>query len=182
MSKLAVGSIEGLASEGYKITVPTGSKIVQAGAVLQVVSTAKTNTFTTASTSYVAITGLNATITPSATSSKILIMVQLSGAFYQVGSVAGFVRLRRDSTDIFIADAEGSREQITATVGQVSNAVSETITMVYLDSPSSTSALVYQPVIRGDGATLFVNRSSGDANSANNPRTASSITLMEIAG
>ena len=45
------------------------------GKVLQVVSTAKTDTFSTSSTSFTDITGLSVAITPSATSSKILVFL-----------------------------------------------------------------------------------------------------------
>jgi hypothetical protein len=45
--------------------------------VLQVVSIPKTDTFTTSSTSDVAITGLSATITPTSATSKILILVNI---------------------------------------------------------------------------------------------------------
>ena len=43
------------------------------GNILQVVSTTKTDTFSTTSTSYVDITGLSVSITPTSTSSKIFI-------------------------------------------------------------------------------------------------------------
>ena len=63
-----------------ELTVPgTGNATLltsatSTGKILQVVSTAKTDAFTTSSQSLVDITGLSATITPSATSSKILVL------------------------------------------------------------------------------------------------------------
>ena len=48
------------------------------GKILQVVSTEKTDTFTSDSTSYVDLTGITASITPSASSSKILVLSSLS--------------------------------------------------------------------------------------------------------
>lgn len=51
--------------------------LLGAGAVLQVVQTVKTDTFSTTSpaeTAFVDVTGFSVTITPSATSSKILIL------------------------------------------------------------------------------------------------------------
>jgi len=47
--------------------------------VLQVVSATKTDTFSTSSTSFVDVTGLTANITPSSTSSKIMVFVFLLG-------------------------------------------------------------------------------------------------------
>jgi hypothetical protein len=49
---------------------------ITTGKILQVLSTIKTDTFTVASATYTAVTGLNVTITPSSASSKILVMVQ----------------------------------------------------------------------------------------------------------
>lgn len=181
MSTLRVGNITATGGTGT-ITVPTGNKIAQTGAVLQVVSTAKTDTFTTASTSYVEVTGLTATITPTSSTSNILVMVQLTGGFYQVGTTAGFIRLRRDSTDLFLGNAEGSRERVTVTGTQNSTAVTESIPIIFLDSPATTSSVTYRVVVRGDAGTMFVNRPSGTTDSANHPRSASSITVMEIAG
>ena len=54
------------------ITMPTASQGL--GKILQVVSTFKNDTFSTTSSSYVDVTGLSVAITPSATSSKILIL------------------------------------------------------------------------------------------------------------
>ena len=51
---------------------------VGAGKIVQVVQAVKTDVFSTNSTSYVDITGLSATITPSAATSKILITGCLS--------------------------------------------------------------------------------------------------------
>ena len=53
-----------------------GDAGLPAGSVLQVVQTVKTDTFATTSTSFVDITGVSVAITPSSTSSKILIQVQ----------------------------------------------------------------------------------------------------------
>ena len=59
-------------------TIVSGGKVVTAaqptGSVLQVVQATKTDTFTTTSSTWTNITGLTATITPTSTSSKILIM------------------------------------------------------------------------------------------------------------
>jgi hypothetical protein len=55
-------------------TVPAAR--LPAGSVLQVVSTVKTDTFTTVSSSYVDVTGLSVSITPTSATSKILVLVQ----------------------------------------------------------------------------------------------------------
>ncbi len=50
------------------------------GNVLQVVSTAKTDVFSSSSTSFTDVTGLSVAITPSSTSNKILVSVHLMSA------------------------------------------------------------------------------------------------------
>jgi hypothetical protein len=57
----------------------TGLPAGVGGKVLQVVTQTHNTQFNTTSTSYVAVTGMEANITPSSTSSKILVMVTLSG-------------------------------------------------------------------------------------------------------
>ena len=60
------------------------------GKVLQVVSVAKTDTFSTTSNSFVDVTGLTLNITPSATSSKILVLCDVKlGVDAGVSSVKG---------------------------------------------------------------------------------------------
>jgi len=74
MSELAVGSLKGLAANSFVIDVASGSSldlsagaVFPAGSVLQVVSTTKTDAFSTTSSSFADVTGLAATITPSST-------------------------------------------------------------------------------------------------------------------
>jgi hypothetical protein len=51
-----------------------------------------------------------------------------------------------------------------------------------LDSPATTSSTTYKLQIVGSSATWYLNRSASDRDTANyDPRTASSITVMEIA-
>lgn len=182
MSRLAVGSLEGLASEGYKITVAAGSKFVQAGSILQVVSTTKTDTFTTtANQTFTDITGLSATITPSATSSKILVLATVWGS-NDVGVADALVRLMRDSTAIFVGDAAGNRAQAQSftTDANYRMGVAQLST---LDSPNSTSSLTYKVQVSADtSATTYINRTKADTNLWLWARAASSITLMEVAG
>jgi hypothetical protein len=53
----------------------------------------------------------------------------------------------------------------------------------FLDSPATTSATTYKIQVRGNVAsTVAVNRSVNDADAATSARTASSITVMEVAG
>jgi hypothetical protein len=110
--------------------------------ILQVVSTTKTDTFTTTSTSFTDVTGLSVSITPSSASSKILVVCNVKGSVTGSTFKAG-LRLLRDSTAIAIGDAAGSRSrgfgQLSAPSYQM---LSSSIT--FLDSPSSTSSITYK--------------------------------------
>jgi hypothetical protein len=52
---------------------------------------------------------------------------------------------------------------------------------MYLDSPATTSATTYKIQVITQGSTNYINRTINDVNSIVGTRTASSITVMEIA-
>lgn len=149
------------------------------GSVIQVASTSKTDTFTTTSTSYTDITGLSVSITPTSTSSKVLVFMDV-----RVGasSDAFFVQMVRDSTAIYIGNAAGSRTRATAGGNYLNQYISGSSTGMYLDSPASSSALTYKVQMKVSAGTGYVNRGPNDTDGAAFDRTASSITVMEIAG
>ncbi len=75
------------------------------GSILQVLSTTKTDTFTTTTSgTFVDITGLSVTITPRSTSSKILIIADTQMS----GNELFFIQLVRGSTAIKVGDSDGS--------------------------------------------------------------------------
>ncbi len=160
-------------------TVATGAN---AGEVIQVVSTTKTSVFTTASTSFVDVTGLSVSITPSSASNKILIIASLG---FVSNIDYGFGRLMRDSTAICIGDLS----QANQTRSSFGNAYATGGAWLhsnhqnFLDSPSTTSAITYKiQVLSGGGGTIFVNRTTDDTNNSSHGTTASTITVMEIKG
>ena len=61
------------------ITIDSNGKALMPGHVVQVVQGEKAGTHTSTSTSYVDITGLSASITPTSTSSKILVQWSVNG-------------------------------------------------------------------------------------------------------
>ena len=171
----ATGTILTTASSGQIIpraALPTGS-------VLQVVSTTKTDTFSTTSTSYTDVTGLSVTLTPTSSSSKFLIYFFLCAGNQNLFTA----QIVRNSTAIAIGDASGSRTQ--ATVGTMSNSDANMQTansFGHLDSPATASAITYKVQVRTEsGATNYINRGINDNNNASGARTASSIIVMEIA-
>jgi hypothetical protein len=156
--------------------------VSRSGGILQVVSTTKSDTFSTASTTFTDVTGLSATITPRSTSSKIYVMATVTGT----GTAANtqiHLQLVRDSTAIFIGDAAGSRTR--ATVSGTEGISNEVYSMAAsgLDSPATTSSVTYKVQAKTQGAsTVYINRSQGDSDLVSRPRTVSTITLIEVAG
>ena len=155
--------------------------------ILQVVSTTKTDTFSAsvASTSFSAnVTGLEVSITPSSTSSKILIYAVVHAAQDGDYGYSEF-RLMRDATAVAVGDLAGSRKQVTAVGGADINDGNDQANMtgIFLDSPNTTSAITYGVQVHnraGATRTLYVNRSSLDSNSGGLGRPVSTIMAMEV--
>ena len=145
----------------------------------QVISTTKTDTFTSASASYTDVTGLSVSITPTASSSKILVLCNPSGSG-QAGVGDMFGQLVRDSTAIGNGAAASNRVVCSMMFEGATGAVVNPV-MVYLDSPATTSATTYKIQIRNsNGATGYINRSKDDTDTASYPRSSSSITVIEV--
>jgi len=178
ISKIETNSITDDAVTAGKIgSLPEGS-------VLQVKSTAKTDAFSTTSTSLVDVTGLSVSITPSSASSTILVVAQISMSTDNANF--GYIDLVRDSTRICIGDAASTRPGVTAMsyAGAISEGSNQIIPVVFEDSPSTTSSTTYKIQIRcASAGTTLINKSFRDTdNSQFDPRTTSTITVMEIAG
>ena len=164
--KIAAGETLDLKSQGT-VTLPTGS-------ILQVKSTFKNDTFTSSSTSFVDITGLSVAITPSSTASKILVTVSfLSGA---TGGNSPRFNLVRNSTNI--AQPSGGSTPSTLHLNTTTNNQPRVGSIVFLDSPSTTSATTYKLQGRTDGNSFVINRRGDNADST----SISSITVMEVQG
>lgn len=161
---------------------------VSAGKVLQVKSTTKSDvaSFSSSSTNtFVDISGMSVSITPSSTSSKILVMFTANVGQDTTATI--HVRLMRDSTPIFIGDAVGSNRNQQSAILR-SNSSPYTVEMgnlngTHLDSPSTTSAITYK--LQGTlgssySGTFYLNRSGAWSDSNFVGNTASSITVMEI--
>jgi hypothetical protein len=166
------------------VEVFDGSSFGPIGKILQVVSAIKTNTFTTTSNSFVDVTGLSVAITPSSTSSKILVLAQISHGWGNDGTM-GIYKVVGGNTATYVGDASSTRPR--SVFGGYSNSNNNGAmtsgSIIYLDSPNSTSAQTYKvQATNGLGASIaYLNRSADDSND-NRARGASSITVMEVAG
>ena len=152
-----------------------------AGQVIQVVSTHKTDDFTTASASFTDVTGLSVSITPSSASNKIYVTFTIT-----VGNTSSsygtHIRLMRDSTEIAPARSVANYESSWHGFSGDSN-ITKQISFQFLDSPSTTSATTYKLQIKPQTGTSTVNRSGSDAGSqAYSHKSSSSITVMEVKG
>jgi hypothetical protein len=141
------------------------------GKVLQVVQTVKTDTFSTTNTysgGFADITGLSVAITPSATSSKVLVLVQI---YNSVSSNTQFFNLIRGSTNL-LQPGSGSLKATIANDGNMGN-----VSITFLDSPSSTSETTYKvATAREASGTVYVNRRQD----SDNHTGSSTITAIEI--
>ena len=181
--------IDGSLGITFPVTAGSASAVqASSGRVLQVVSTTKTDTtsFSSASTNtYVDITGMSVTITPTSANNKILVMYTVGVSNSNNATI--HIRLYRGATSIGQGDASGSRlgdsavwrpngAQYNYDVGPLSNS--------FLDSPNTTSATTYKLMATlgsSYNGTFYLNRSWDDTSADYSGRTASTITVMEIA-
>lgn len=131
-------------------TTATGLKWAAAaggGKVLQVVEGTTTSYGSTSSTTY-GDTGLSASITPSATSSKILVIVSHAGTSKYGGFDSKLqMRLMRGATELYTTGDQGlSTDNTAVNRGQ-------SFSLLKLDSPSTTSSTTYKTQYRIQGST-----------------------------
>jgi hypothetical protein len=151
------------------------------GKVLQVLQTVKTDTFSTSTgmPSFTDVTGMSQAITPSSSSSKILVTV--SGHFTnQTSNATNGFRLQRDSTSIFIGDSRGSSTRASSGGTQSGAGNMENFSFTFLDSPNTTSSVTYKLQAGSEsGYTLFFGGTYSTVG-AYNMSAPASITVMEI--
>ena len=157
------------------------------GAIIQVVQTVVTAASDVNSGAIAGATDytlMSRTITPTTNSNKILIMATFYLEFSDVNYDGLYGKLMRDSTQICLGDAAGSRNRASFVFpnSNVGNRQVET-TLNYLDSPSTTSEITYTIRIRdtsGAGPTVYFNRTGSDADNSGQYRTASTLICMEV--
>ena len=173
MSQLKVNSIVPVGG------LPSGSS----GGIVQIKQAFKGDTFTTTSGSFVDVTGLSVSITPSSASNKILVLVSICGQG-RPAYARNIPRLVRDSTPIGNSTDAGDR---IAGFGQMyqgedgTNVATNSIE--FLDSPATTSSVTYKvQIINGNntGDVMCINRSYNDSTGSSNHRYSSCITVMEV--
>ena len=129
------------------------------------------------------ISGLSVSITPTNTGSKFLVFGYV-GASWDSGRCKTGIRLLRNGSPICIGNEVGDRARLTNYC--YINGDGECpicLTFDTLDAPSTTSAVTYnvQLVAMDPQGTIYVNRSERDIDNNIFGRTASTITVMEVA-
>jgi hypothetical protein len=151
------------------------------GKIGQVVSThTNATSFSTSASTMTEVTGMSVAITPSATSSKILVIASVTATSNE--STRCFLGLKRDSTVIANGNPDSSQiAGVNTGHEQEGNNALFNYHVSFLDSPSSSSEVTYKVTGCAEGSNVFrLNRSPGDSNSNTVSRGASSITVMEI--
>lgn len=166
-ARLAVGSNgQYLKADSTTATGLAWATLPASGKVLQVVQ-GTTTTQTSNSTDVLADTNLTATITPSAATSKILVLAHHNGVSKSNGNANNSVQieLKRGVTTIATVFAGYTGTTLRLDIG--SNAIT------YLDSPNTTSATTYKTQFKNGGANAASVTVQQDG-------AFSSITLIEI--
>jgi len=153
-----------------KLSGTVAAARMPAGSVLQVVNAIYSTDKQTTSASP-QDTGLTAAITPSSTSSKILVVLSQNGVFKHTGNAATAVTLKlyKGSSNIGTFGTNSAINYHVTNYAEIG-----TVSFNYLDSPSTTSATTYKTTYNStvNGQTVQVQRGSA----------ISSMTLMEIQG
>ena len=188
MSTLTVQNIQGSSSSSNTINVASGHKIsgsatgsiVAPGHVLQVKAVNHKGQISTTSTSHTAITDLAVTITPSATSSQMLITFN---GFCYVTTYTRYMMMsiQRNIGGAGAADISGTTlytnndpDGLFRLYDADSHVSFRNSGFQFIDSPNTTSSIVYEPTFRRgtDSATCNIGASN----------MVSTFSVMEIAG
>jgi hypothetical protein len=134
---------------------------IRSGSVLQAITAEKTESFDV--TTSLSDVGLSASITPSSSNSKILVLHSATGI--SLGSGDAIVILLRGSTTVYNFNGYASDNSWD----------SAPTTFSYLDSPATTSAITYKIQARKGAGTFYYCYT-------NTVPSQATLTLMEIAG
>ena len=148
---------------------------IAGGKIIQLAFTNKVDSFTTTSGTFVDITGMSVSITPTSATSTIYVLATLT-----VAAATGHnakLNLLRDSTDISQSTG-GASFNMTKFVANSAQAQVGSPTILFQDSPATTSATTYkiQIACSTGGNTVAVNRRADNTTYG----STSSITVLEV--
>ena len=166
------------------INYPEGTQNLPSN-IVQVVQTVKNSTYSNDSSGTFEVSGMNASITPKATSSKVLIIFSLNCDNNRDNSQGGFLIYRNGSL-LSGSNGIGSGNRYTCNTDFGANSNRDQSGMnrnfFYLDSPNTTSSRTYSLyILKLTTSRWCLNRGQTDANQNDDPRMISTVTLMEVA-
>ena len=159
------------------------ASLIGGGKVGLVVQTHFTTQSQMSSSSFAAISGCTVDITPSATSSKVFVMISLCAGVNQASY--GFFKLYRDTTLIGSGSDSSNRIGCNFSISQndgdnTSDGVKQ-VNYQYLDSPSSTSALTYTvQASTFNNSTITYNKTPDNSDNGRTAQGSSTITVIEV--
>lgn len=182
---LTVQTLQGPSSgtNANKVLLASGNTLVAPGHVVQVQSTTYGARYSSTSSTMTLPSGFSVNITPSSTSSKILVTAVVEGS--AVTNYGVFWQVRRGTSTIVIPNTTQTVSNRYQAYGMYNGDQNVSIVQsgTYLDSPSTTSSITYGVYVSGQsGATFVLNGTINNVdNGAYGHVGASSITVMEIA-
>jgi len=176
---------QALLSSGASSLPTWGNYPSATGYVLQTLTTTTNTRTTTSSLTFVDVSGLSVSITPSASSSKILIFGFVTVGNAITGVTNGCpVQLVRGSTSI-CQGSGGTGNQYNATLAVMGNNSYNfgSYLFSYLDSPATTSSTTYKlQYAATNSGTAVINGTANNANNNYEGVVTSTIMAMEIHG
>lgn len=182
-----------IGSANQEIRVNSGGTALEfhtpsGGGILQVKQGIKQDTQTINSNfpSHADISGLNVAITPSSSSNKVLIEVNLNmdcTTSYRNGF--RIIRTVSGSSGVHIGTTSTSSNRTSVTFGGGIGDPNglHAYSFRLLDNPNTTNAVDYKVMAgtESTGGSLVINRDLNDGNDSSHPRSASTIIAMEVA-
>lgn len=199
MSKLKLNAASGGGSVSFEGPASLGTdKVIKfptaPGVIVQVVNFTEGESKTVSISSNYVDSTLTCAITPTATSSKILVSMSGTGEGNAANQEHFAYRIKRaisgGATNYLVGDTAGSRTLLTGLTGDLSDDSGTTASSFsmsnYLDSPSTISPVTYTVQFTyqnaGGSGTFYLNRQVTDTDAAATGRYVSWITLMEVSG
>ncbi len=186
LTRLNNRSVSAVTALPSGIDIPAGTILkadLPSASILQVLQASKTDTTIFNAVEWADVPSLSITITPTASTSKFLIIANL--ATYNSGGGSNGYRIARNGSAIGVGDANGSRPRFGSN-SMDGGKDPETITtfMQILDTPNTSSSITYkvQAFSRYSG-NLYINRAGTYRDNLSYDATSASfITVIEIAG
>ena len=145
------------------------------GKILQVVQASSSAEVVVSTATFTDI-GLSASITPSSSSNKILVLANFQTYFSRTSGQGGGVKLLRGSTSIYqsVTDSTGPFDTFNA-----AGSVGSKFTLLQYDSPATTSSTTYK--LQGRAYTTATSGTAYFNSDVSDTDGSGTLTLMEVA-